>query len=35
MEGGLRGSTRERDKKEEKGKRDRREERETIFFLYY
>ena len=33
MEGGLCGFTRERDKEEERGKRDRREERETIFFI--
>ena len=34
MEGGLCGFTRERDKEEERGKRDRREERETIFLFY-
>ena len=34
MKGGLHGFTRERDKEEERGKRDRREERETNFFKF-
>ena len=34
MEGGLHGFIRERDKEEERGKRDRREERETNFLKF-